>query len=57
MIEVNGDMHPLERGRGARRSVTVRLDGDQGQAQQPNGAGGRGVRPSLFGGLGLYVRL
>lgn len=42
MIEVNGDIHPSERGRGARRSVTVRLDGDQGQAQQPNGAGGRG---------------
>ncbi|XP_039558709.1 translation initiation factor IF-2-like [Passer montanus] len=42
MIEVNGDIHPSERGRGARRSVTVRLDGDQGQAQQPNGAGGGG---------------
>lgn len=54
----------MERGRGERRSVTVRLDGDQRQAQQPNGAGGGsrgggagGETPSLFVGLGLYVLL
>lgn len=54
MIEVNGDIHPWERGRGARRSVTWTATRDRSSSQMGLGAGGR---PSLFRGLALYVRL